>query len=235
VTALRRARSAAATLLAIATSLGVAASLAGCPRSSPPSTDAGAPSSGASPSTGSSASSAPASTVSTAEGKALVVNACQSCHTEEMLAQQRLTAAQWTKVVTKMAGWGANLEPAETTTLVTYLAATYGPDAGAWSPASVPLAEATAELEPTPDAPLPAGDVERGRATYQEKCSGCHGPEARGAIGVLLVERPLLYRAADFTKTVRRGRGKMTPIPLADADVADVLAFLRGLRHKPLP
>ena len=61
------------------------------------------------------------------EGRALVKNACLSCHSEEMLAQQRLTPAQWTKIVTKMVGWGANLEPKDTAPLIAWLAATYGP------------------------------------------------------------------------------------------------------------
>jgi len=168
------------------------------------------------------------------DGRALVTNACLSCHTTDMLEQQRLTEAQWSKVVTKMVGWGANLEPAEVAPLASYLAATYGSDAGAYDPAPVNAAEALAAMTPEEDGPLAGGDSGRGRSLYADRCAGCHGMDARGHIGVLLVERPLLYRAADFARVVRRGRGKMPPQALTDAEVADTLAHLRTLRL-PLP
>ncbi len=164
------------------------------------------------------------------EGRALVKGACLSCHSQEMLAQQRLTRAQWTKTVTKMVGWGANLEQADTEPLITWLSATYGPDAGTFVPVLIDADAAAAELEPQPDGPFANGDAERGRALYTDRCSGCHGPEARGHIGVILVDRPLLYRAQDFADVTRRGRGKMPPMVTTDAELADILAHLRRLR-----
>jgi mono/diheme cytochrome c family protein len=148
-----------------------------------------------------------------------------------MLAQQRLTEAQWTKVVTKMVGWGANLEPNETAPLTSWLAAKYGIDAGVWQPAPVTVTEAPLELAALPDGPYANGDVERGRGLYVDKCAGCHGAEARGHIGVLLVDRPFLYRAEDVADTIRRGRGKMIPMKLADGEIADILAHLRRLKN----
>lgn len=172
--------------------------------------------------------------VADVDGRALVQGACLSCHTEQMLAQQRLTKAQWQKTVTKMVGWGANLEPSEVGPLVDYLSAAYGADAGGYVPETVTAADALAEISPLPD-PFPAGDAERGKPLYIEKCSGCHGQDARGHIGVALVDRPFLYRAADVAKTIRKGRGKMLPIALPDADIADVLAHLRSLKNPPPP
>jgi mono/diheme cytochrome c family protein len=168
--------------------------------------------------------------LSAEEGRALVKGACLSCHSEEMLAQQRLTEAQWTKTVTKMVGWGANLEPRDTAPLTAWLAATYGPDAGPHAAAPIDVDAAEAELTALPDGPFAGGDPERGRTTYTDKCSGCHGPEARGHIGTILVDRPFLYRAQGFAETVRRGRGKMPPLAMSDADLADVLAHLRRLK-----
>jgi mono/diheme cytochrome c family protein len=170
----------------------------------------------------------------TVDGKSLVTNACLSCHTEHMLRQQHLTQAQWQKTVTKMVGWGANLEPSEVAPLVSYLSTTQGPDAGAYVPDLIPASEAVAELTPLPD-PFPAGDAARGKPLFIDKCSGCHGQDARGAIGVLLVERPVLYRAADLAATVRKGRGKMLPLALSDAEIADILAHLRTLKNAPPP
>lgn len=169
-----------------------------------------------------------------ADGREIVRGACLSCHSEHMLAQQRLTTAQWTKTVGKMATWGANLDPKEVEPLVAYLAATSGLDAGPYVAETVTAAEALAEIAPTPDDPFPAGDAERGKPLFINKCSGCHGADAHGAIGVALVDKPFLYRAADFAKQVRRGRGKMLPIPLTDAEIGDVLAHLRSLRNPPL-
>src|SRR5262249_19047420 len=146
------------------------------------------------------------------QARALVRNACLSCHSEEMLAQQRLTHAQWGTVVTKMIGWGANLEPVDTVPLTDWLAATYGLDAGTYSAASIGPLEAANETRPLPDGNFANGDRERGHVLYADRCSGCHGADARGHIGVLLVDRPILYRATAFAETVRRGRGKMTPV-----------------------
>ena len=40
-------------------------------------------------------------------------------------------------------------------------------------------------------------------------------------------------RPADFARSVRRGRGKMLPLALSDAEIGDVLAHLRSLRNPP--
>ena len=212
----------------IAGIFGVAATLAGCPRS-----EKADPRADASVSASVSASTDASASVS-ADGHAIMVAGCLSCHSEHMLAQQRLTQAQWSKVVIKMVGWGANVEPTEVTPLVAYLSSSYGPEAGTYEPETLTAAEASAELGATGDAPFPAGDAARGRALFVDKCSGCHGAEARGHIGVALVDRPFLYRSADFARTVRRGRGKMLPLPLSDAEIGDVLAHLRSLRN-PAP
>ena len=169
-----------------------------------------------------------------ADGREIVRGACLSCHSEQMLAQQRLTPAQWTKTVGKMVVWGANLDPKEVEPLVAYLSATSGVDAGPYVPDEVSAKEALAEVAATPDDPIPAGVIERGQPLFLDKCSGCHGSDARGATGVALVDRPFLYRAADFASTVRRGRGKMIPQALSDAQIGDVLAYLRSLRNPPL-
>jgi mono/diheme cytochrome c family protein len=168
------------------------------------------------------------------DGEALIAGACLSCHTKHMLVQQRLTQAQWQKTVTKMVGWGANLDPSEVAPLVAYLSANYGPDAGPYTDETLTPAEALAEIAPTADL-VPAGDAARGKALYMDKCGACHGADARGGLGVSLVDRPFLYRAADFTKTIRRGRGKMPPLTLEDAQIGDVLAHLRTLRITPPP
>lgn len=177
------------------------------------------------------AASAAKSSPAVVDAKPIIAGACLSCHTEEMLAQQRLSKDKWAATVKKMAGWGANLDPLETDTLVTYLADKYGPDAGAWEPETISAADAKKALDPQEDGVFAGGTADTGKQLYVERCSACHGPDGRGGLGVNLVERPMLYRAADLGGIVRRGRGKMTPLPnMTDREIADVLAHLRSLR-----
>jgi cytochrome c oxidase cbb3-type subunit 3 len=165
------------------------------------------------------------------DGGALVTTACLSCHTEEMLAQQRLPKEKWASTVKKMTGWGANLDPPDTDALVTYLSSRYGPDAAPWTPATIAAADATGALEAVADGAYAGGDPASGAKLFGSRCAACHGVDARGGIGVNLVERPLLYRADYVATTVRKGRGKMVPLPTTtDREVADIVAHLRTLR-----
>lgn len=168
-----------------------------------------------------------------ASGKEIAQHACLSCHSEEMLVQQRLPKEKWAATVKKMVGWGAGVEPAETEPLVEWLAASYGPDAGPWEPKTITADSARAALEPKDDPALSGGDGGHGKQLFAERCASCHGPEARGmaGLGVNLVERTVIYRPGDVAATVRRGRGKMPPMPATtDREVADIVAHLRTLR-----
>jgi mono/diheme cytochrome c family protein len=196
----------------------LSASLLGCPKKEEPA-DAGVV-------------AVEASAPKVTDARDIAVSACFSCHTEEMLAQQRLTREKWTAEVKKMMGWGANLDPGDFDPLVTWLAESYGPDAGAWEPKTITPAEAAAELALEDDGPYAPGDFDRGKTLYVDRCAACHGSDARGHIGVNLVERPILYRAPRLAEIVRRGKGKMLPIKATDAEIADILVFLR---HQRLP
>lgn len=175
------------------------------------------------------AGSPPSSAPVVADARDIAEKACLSCHQMEMLEQQRLTEAQWTKVVTKMQGWGANLEASDAPALVAWLSARFGPDAGAFVVVNAPASDLATAIRATDDGNYANGNAEHGKALFTDRCSGCHGPEARGHIGVNLVDRPFLYRADDFAGTIRRGRGKMPPAKIDDREVADVLAHLRSL------
>lgn len=175
---------------------------------------------------------APVAAPSTADAKKIAENACLSCHQEEMLQQQRLTKAQWEKTVNKMSGWGANLEEADKPALIAYLADTYGPDAGPFTPPTVEATPTLALVDAIDDGDYANGNAEKGKATYTDKCSGCHGPEGLGHIGVRLVDRPFLYRAKDVADLVRKGKGKMPPAVVEPRDLADILAHLRTIHPK---
>ncbi|HEX2836300.1 MAG TPA: cytochrome c [Thermoanaerobaculia bacterium] len=61
------------------------------------------------------------------KGKAEVEAACYTCHSADLLAQQRLNEKQWTATVEKMMRWGAVVEPAGKDVVVKYLARHFGP------------------------------------------------------------------------------------------------------------
>ena len=61
------------------------------------------------------------------KGKAQVESACYACHSADLLAQQRLTAKQWTAEVEKMTRWGAAVQPNDKQVVIDYLAKHFGP------------------------------------------------------------------------------------------------------------
>lgn len=52
---------------------------------------------------------------------------CIGCHEEDVIAQQRLTRAQWDRELTKMSGWGAKMAPAERSEILDFLVSKFGP------------------------------------------------------------------------------------------------------------
>jgi mono/diheme cytochrome c family protein len=108
---------------------------------------------------------APDPTASLAAGKgAEVMRAqCLTCHGMDLIEQQRLAKAGWTREVEKMVRWGANVSDADKEPLVEYLAASYGPR---------PLAPKS----PAPSPPAQTS-IARGEEVFRGKCLACHGPE----------------------------------------------------------
>jgi len=155
-----------------------------------------------------------------AEVKTALELNCQSCHTLRYIQQQRLSAAQWTATLTKMRGWGALLEEPQVPLLATALAAAHGPSAALMT---FPVEEvAPFQLEP----PTP-GDATRGKTLFDTRCLACHGPDARGQIGVNITDRPILQQPTAFATYVKAGRGRMPPHADLDAgQFGDLLAWL---------
>ena len=63
--------------------------------------------------------------------------ACLSCHSADLIRQQRLNAKQWTANVDKMIGWGAPVPEDQKAALVAYLTAHFGPDNDRFEPTVV--------------------------------------------------------------------------------------------------
>jgi len=155
---------------------------------------------------------------------------CRGCHTDEVLSQQRLTEAQWTKVLEKMHRWGAPLEETDTPALASRLASSYGRGAGPFVPQSLSADAATALFEPGRDGALGRGDATRGRVLYAERCEPCHAADGHGGpLGLNLVRARVVDRAPDFAAIVRDGSGRMPAFEATDAELADMLAYVRAL------
>lgn len=160
-----------------------------------------------------------------AEG--LIVARCTVCHSEELIAQQRLPRERWEAVVEKMEHWGAQISRDEADLLVRYLSARYHPGA---PERLAPIELGTAEpltQETQADGPL-VGVAQRGAGIFEHNCQACHGAGASGGMGPKLAGNPILKHEDLFWETVLHGRG---PMPawgsvLSQQDIADVHAWL---------
>ncbi len=83
-----------------------------------------------------------------------------------------------------------------------------------------------------------AAVLERGKALYLGMCSACHGADARGGqLGVDLLRSPLVLGDRDgelVMPVVKNGRPgtAMMAIPLPDADITAVVAYVHSLQAK---
>ena len=84
------------------------------------------------------------------------------------------------------------------------------------------------------------GDAAAGKATFSGKCAMCHGAAGEGKESMakmLKVEIKHLGSKevqaksdADWKKEITEGVGKMKAVKLSDADVANVIAYMRTLK-----
>jgi cytochrome c6 len=81
-----------------------------------------------------------------------------------------------------------------------------------------------------------------GEKTYKAKCAGCHGPDGAGATpaGKATKARDLCSdevkkaSEAEWTEIVVKGKNKMPAYDkkLSEAEIKDVIAYMRGLCKK---
>ncbi|HWO08680.1 MAG TPA: cytochrome c [Polyangiaceae bacterium] len=92
--------------------------------------------------------------------------------------------------------------------------------------------------------------VGRGSRVFQRTCAGCHGPDGRGVMRLGLSKPPRDLTDPEFharvtdeqlRSVIRTGKGQMPAFGglMGDADLADVISFIRtlppGARAAPSP
>jgi cytochrome c oxidase cbb3-type subunit 3 len=159
--------------------------------------------------------------------ESLIVARCTVCHSDDLIAQQRLPRERWEATVDKMRHWGAQISEEESNLLVRYLSARYHPGAPErLAPIELGTAEPLNQETPI-DGPL-IGVAQRGAGIFEHNCQACHGAGAMGGMGPKLAGNPILKHEDLFWETVLHGRG---PMPawgsvLSQQDIADVHAWL---------
>jgi cytochrome c5 len=68
------------------------------------------------------------------KGRELVEKSCYTCHSADILVQQRLTEKQWTATVEKMMRWGAKVDEKQKPDVIAYLTKHFGPDNNKFTP-----------------------------------------------------------------------------------------------------
>jgi cytochrome c oxidase cbb3-type subunit 3 len=162
-----------------------------------------------------------------AEG--LIIARCSVCHSDDLIAQQRLPRARWEATVEKMKQWGAELSNEEADLLIRYLSARYHPGAPEQLP---PLNSELGKAEPFSQEPAAEGPLigvaVRGAGLFEHNCQACHGAGAMGGMAPKLAKNPVLKHEDLFWETVLHGRG---PMPawgsvLSHQEIADIHAWL---------
>ena len=87
------------------------------------------------------------------------------------------------------------------------------------------------------------GDPQRGGTLFNENCAVCHGQDGRGRIGANINEFPGIDVSAALQEIISKGAsGTWMPAwgqayggPLADQDIADLIAYIEGVFNGTAP
>src|SRR5947209_7631622 len=83
---------------------------------------------------------------------------------------------------------------------------------------------------------LYAQNPDSGRASFESRCSRCHGADARGGeMGPSIVARLPSHNDKDLTTLIRDGlpRLGMPPNPAPDPEMTSLVAYLRRIQTRP--
>ena len=141
-----------------------------------------------------------------------------------------LAFAAGVAIVAALYAWDTNARAAE----AALRPAPVAPLALGTQASSLPLGSAASSASPVPLGALPDGYAIAGKDAFTRLCNQCH-PSANAGIGPALFGPPFAQRYPDdssITAVVRQGKGGMPAIAasaLADQDLANVVAYIRGL------
>lgn len=135
--------------------------------------------------------------------------------------------------------------PAAPTATLAPATPTRPPAAPTPTPATLPTPTVATVASPTPPPPTPTtapapvtttapvgGDVSAGKTVFDGRCTACH-PGGQAGVGPSLVGISTRMTDQQITDTIRRGRGMMPAFPpaqVSDAQLADIIAFLKSLK-----
>ncbi len=161
---------------------------------------------------------------------------CLICHSEDMIAGQRLTPVQWKAEIEKMINWGAPLPKNEESPLIDYLAKHYSDRSTPPVPIKLALKDVgTRESHgPGRDPASVEGDLGNGARFFAANCATCHGSAGLGGdLGPSLARKPILAYPGEYEKIVRQGIRRMPGFQaiLKPKDPSDVLTWLRSLAY----
>ncbi len=157
---------------------------------------------------------------------------CLICHTEDMIAGQRLTPVQWKAEIEKMVNWGSPLPKEVEAPLIDYLARRYSDRTAPSAPARASLMDVGSLEVPRPghDVTPANADLEHGSRVYAANCATCHGATALGGdLGPSLAGKAILAHPREYDQILRQGLRRMPGFQaiMSTKDQADVLAWLR--------
>jgi putative heme-binding domain-containing protein len=101
--------------------------------------------------------------------------------------------------------------------------------------ASILLAPVRAFAQDVPTANPSPADVDQGKATFEQRCSVCHGLDGGGALGPNIQAVPMRIGAPVVAGTIKNGIAGAMPAfggQLSDAQIQQVIAYLLTLTRK---
>jgi mono/diheme cytochrome c family protein len=155
---------------------------------------------------------------------ALVRQHCLTCHSAEIIGQQKLNKDSWRAVVKKMADYGLILDASTSEVIAMTLAD------GAFRQKPGDDRQQIFDLAAQPDLltvpPQKEGLAKSGRVLFLSHCAACHGADALGETAPRL--RGRVISRALFFSTVKHGRRQMPPFEsrLNTKDMENILAWL---------
>lgn len=159
------------------------------------------------------------------EGLNLAKQYCLTCHSAEIIEQQKLTKSEWVNTIKKMSDYGLMLESDNVEKIANSLSE---------RPSTKKLFDqdyASVDLSARPETLIPPrqtqGLPKRGQKLFTQYCAACHGADGRGQNGPRLKGRAITD--ATIWSTVRNGKRLMPAFKdqLTTRDIEDIRAWLQ--------